>query len=324
MRVVSDAQHRRPNVQAFADRVSFYFVPVVVVLAAVTWLVWASAVAAGLVPSFYVTHCGLSNGQLLAFMFGCSVLVIACPCALGLATPTAVMVGGGVAASHGILIKGGDVLEAASKVDAILLHACYQRRNRYTWYQRRNRYTRCSCYTRCTRHDRHIRPKVDAIIFDKTGTLTTGVLAVTDVVLLSESAAAPQDGAAPPGQAAWPSTESQMLTICAAAERGSVRGRRYMRRVERRLPVRRPPSMHYLLHVYVPPTCHLRYARYRSTRSAAPSAAARSSSGSVRRSQPSSQRSPAMASNARLRGGRCREPRPKTQPLPNTEILILS
>ncbi|KAL1496178.1 hypothetical protein AB1Y20_014795 [Prymnesium parvum] len=120
MRVVSDAQHRRPAVQAFADRVSFYFVPVVVLLALLTWLVWAAAVFADVITEDYLTHCNLPNGQLLAFMFGCAVLVIACPCALGLATPTAVMVGGGVAASLGILIKGGDVLETASKVNAIV------------------------------------------------------------------------------------------------------------------------------------------------------------------------------------------------------------
>ena len=116
MAVVADAQHRHPTVQAFADRVSAYFVPVVVALALLTYTSWTVADLVGVLPHEYVTHCGLEDAQLFAFMFGCAVLVVACPCALGLATPTAVMVGGGVAASHGIFIKGGDILEAASKV----------------------------------------------------------------------------------------------------------------------------------------------------------------------------------------------------------------
>ena len=120
MKVVADAQHRRPKVQAFADRVSMYFVPVVICLAILTYLVWALTDIIGWLPHHYVTHCGLQDAQLFAFMFGCAVLVVACPCALGLATPTAVMVGGGVASRHGILIKGGDVLEMASKVSALI------------------------------------------------------------------------------------------------------------------------------------------------------------------------------------------------------------
>ena len=118
--VVADAQHRRPKVQAFADKVSRYFVPVVVLLALITYLCWTIADIAGVLPHHYLTHCGLDDARLFAFMFGCAVLVVACPCALGLATPTAVMVGGGVASKHGILIKGGDVLENAATVTCVI------------------------------------------------------------------------------------------------------------------------------------------------------------------------------------------------------------
>ena len=118
--VVADAQHRRPRVQAFADKVSTYFVPVIVALALITYATWTLADASGVLPRHYITHCGLDDGQLFAFMFGCAVLVVACPCALGLATPTAVMVGGGIASKHGILIKGGDVLENAACVTCVI------------------------------------------------------------------------------------------------------------------------------------------------------------------------------------------------------------
>ena len=98
--VVADAQHRRPKVQAFADKVSTYFVPVIIVLSLITYTTWSLADAFGILPRHYITHCGLDNGQLFAFMLGCAVLVVACPCALGLATPTAVMVGGGIAEAN--------------------------------------------------------------------------------------------------------------------------------------------------------------------------------------------------------------------------------
>ena len=120
MKLVSDAQMRKPAVQAYADRIAQFFVPTVVVISLVTWTTWVTALVLGCVPESLVEASGLADGETMAFMFGAATLVIACPCALGLATPTAVMVGSGVGAQLGILFKGGDVLEDASKVTAVV------------------------------------------------------------------------------------------------------------------------------------------------------------------------------------------------------------
>ncbi|GIL89731.1 hypothetical protein Vretifemale_17508 [Volvox reticuliferus] len=117
VRLVEHAQMTKAPVQAFADRVAAIFVPLVIALSLLTWLGWYMAGLTGVLKD------ALPPGHtpfLFALLFGIAVLVIACPCALGLATPTAVMVGTGVAAQMGILIKGADALEAASKVKVVV------------------------------------------------------------------------------------------------------------------------------------------------------------------------------------------------------------
>ncbi|KKU92258.1 MAG: Heavy metal translocating P-type ATPase [Microgenomates group bacterium GW2011_GWA1_48_10] len=105
IKLVEDAQGSKAPIQAFADRISAYFVPTVIGIAALTFIVW-----------FFVLSAPLS----FALMAFTAVIVIACPCALGLATPTAIMVGTGKGAEHGILVKGGEPLEAACKINAIV------------------------------------------------------------------------------------------------------------------------------------------------------------------------------------------------------------
>lgn len=106
IRLVEQAQGSKAPIQRLADRVASVFVPAVFAVAAVTFIIWY----------FFVPETGFSRA-LLNFV---SVLVIACPCALGLATPTAVMVGTGLGAERGILIKGGECLENAYKLTTIV------------------------------------------------------------------------------------------------------------------------------------------------------------------------------------------------------------
>lgn len=105
VRLVEEAQAGRAPIQRLADRIASYFVPVVVAAAATAGLSW-----------YYVGHIGIAF-SLLVFV---SVVVISCPCALGVATPAALLVGTSKGAQNGVLIKGGEYLELAGKVDTVV------------------------------------------------------------------------------------------------------------------------------------------------------------------------------------------------------------
>ena len=106
VRMVREAQGSKAPIQRIADRVTEWFVPLVIVLAALTFVAW---LLLGPEPALTV-----------ALVSAISVLIIACPCAMGLATPTAVMVGTGRAAQGGVLIRGGAALEMAGRVDTVV------------------------------------------------------------------------------------------------------------------------------------------------------------------------------------------------------------
>lgn len=105
VKMMEDAQGKKAPISKLADTVAGYFVPAVMGIAVIASIVW------------------LLLGHDIAFVLTIfvSVLVIACPCALGLATPTAIMVGTGLGANHGVLIKSGEALEISHKVDAVVL-----------------------------------------------------------------------------------------------------------------------------------------------------------------------------------------------------------
>ena len=105
IKLVRSAQGVKAPIQKIADKVSAIFVPAILAIALVTFLVWLF----------------VDKSIETALLNAVSVLVIACPCSLGLATPTAIMVGTGLGAEHGILIKGGEYLETAHKITAVVL-----------------------------------------------------------------------------------------------------------------------------------------------------------------------------------------------------------
>uniref|UniRef100_A0A8C4VT53 Copper-transporting ATPase 2 n=1 Tax=Gopherus evgoodei TaxID=1825980 RepID=A0A8C4VT53_9SAUR len=150
VKLVEEAQMSKAPIQQLADKFSGYFVPFIIIISAVTLLVWITIGFINFdVVQKYFPHQNkhLSKAEVIlrfAFQTSITVLCIACPCSLGLATPTAVMVGTGVAAQNGILIKGGKPLEMAHKIKTVM--------------------------------------------FDKTGTITCGVPKVMRMLLLRDTA----------------------------------------------------------------------------------------------------------------------------------------
>jgi Cu+-exporting ATPase len=149
VQTVKEAQSRQPDIQNLADRISSYFVPIVIANALLWGIVWylfpatlASFVNALPLWGLVAGGPAVAGGTVSIFEFAvvvfASAVLIACPCALGLATPAATMVGTSIGAKNGVLFKGGDVLERAKDVDTV--------------------------------------------VFDKTGTLTEGEMELTDVV----------------------------------------------------------------------------------------------------------------------------------------------
>jgi len=104
IKLVEDAQSKKAQIQRYADLISSYFVPAVLGIAFLTFVIWLT----------------LGYEFNFAIMTAVSVLVVSCPCALGLATPTAIMVGSGIGAKYGILFKGGDSLETAHRLKNIV------------------------------------------------------------------------------------------------------------------------------------------------------------------------------------------------------------
>lgn len=106
IQMVSDASRSRAPIQKLADTISKYFVPIVVVISIITFIIWA--------------YLGPDPALVYAFVNAVAVLIIACPCALGLATPMSVMVGVGKGAQNGILIKNAEALELMDKVNVLI------------------------------------------------------------------------------------------------------------------------------------------------------------------------------------------------------------
>jgi P-type Cu+ transporter len=209
IRLVEQAQTTKVPIQAFADRVTAVFVPIIVLLAVLTFAAWL------VFPGFLQPLLAWSgaflpwvnlhlNSFTLALIAAVSVLVIACPCALGLATPTALMVGSGIGAENGILIRSGEAIQAMRDVRIV--------------------------------------------VFDKTGTLTRGLPEVTDLLplgglaqdadgetaLLAWAAAVEQGSEHPLGKALVRGARDRNLRLADVKDFAAVRGQGVRGRVQSR------------------------------------------------------------------------------------------
>jgi P-type Cu+ transporter len=114
VRLVENAQMNKAPVQQYADRLAGIFTPIILFLATLTFIIWYTLCTNHIVPTSWFKE-EYNDPFLFSLLFSISVVVISCPCALGLATPTAIMVGTTVGATNGILIKGGSAFEIAHK-----------------------------------------------------------------------------------------------------------------------------------------------------------------------------------------------------------------
>ncbi|GFR40300.1 hypothetical protein Agub_g482 [Astrephomene gubernaculifera] len=201
-RLVREAQTSKAPVQAVADSIAAYFVPTIILISLLVFFAWLAAGLAGLVPPSALPP-GVTP-PLLALLHAISVVVIACPCGLGLATPTAVMVGTGVAARQGILIKGGAALERAHKARVIV-------------FDKTGTLTRGDCAVRqMLRLDLDGRPvATDAVAAGGNAAPAKGAAAVD----YDGAAAANGEDGGEAGVAAWP--RRQLLCLLAAVESSS-------------------------------------------------------------------------------------------------------
>ncbi|KIX09223.1 uncharacterized protein Z518_00302 [Rhinocladiella mackenziei CBS 650.93] len=118
--VIREGQTMRAPMEQIADVMTSYFVPVITLIAVLTWLIWMSLGLSGSLPLEWLD---VSSGGWVAWslQFATAVFIVACPCGLALAAPTAIFVGGGLAAKHGILAKGGgEAFEKAGKIDCVV------------------------------------------------------------------------------------------------------------------------------------------------------------------------------------------------------------
>lgn len=120
IKIVREGQTKRAPIERAADIITSHFVPVVTAIGIITWVIWLSLGITGALPQRWIQD-QTGGWPLWSLRFAIAVFVIACPCGIGLAAPTALFVGGGMAAKHGILVKGGgEAFQEASTLDCIV------------------------------------------------------------------------------------------------------------------------------------------------------------------------------------------------------------